>query len=1058
MFPSLSVFQLTNPGDLVWVDASFLQQFVSCTDHRLNFEESQNCSILQHRRQLCSHKIPGLHPRIARRGKLLTRQSYDAYVAALNQERRAFCGSYSRYDDFPLNDCVIVPTDNLVCDECLLEYRLELSSKLQLAEALFSIYHDLDQKERKFSVYLDPDESLGFDQNGYAYIVARKFATWFRNKVARFMKHNSSLVAAESVSGGLDLVDFSEFENNVELPAGSSEDESIAIRVNGAVTCESLCPYCLLRLLFGFFLPDSYFLLGRHGNMSANSSNNFIYVPWSTWSLIKGVFPNAIEHKRKRIEVFDECNSIAESPIGCEQCLEEGIAKTYARSNFSDLVRCCRESVSLRGLSNVEVIEMSKSLSCNRFYLVHKKGISSWQKFLSIVSRKDGEKRYVALPSGNSKWIHVGNIDETGLSAVDRSRLDFLSAMFCPVTCSEHGQAMRLALFRNVDIHVPNHPFNLDDDICLLEESSYLAYISYIGAAAVMLYPLDFDPNFHGATIQDFILDGADFFDRVLGQSSFHPSCIPVSRINQRVDTDRFVVENEHVAVLFQLEEASCSIESCQQNQNAWSRIVSDNDDASCAKNRHIQKGFANNPIDIDHEVEPVLVSPSYVDVKVLDVESDGDLDFVLTFLISIAGTQMSSENEDSQPHLRRSSRKRTSRYPVGCILDEETLEMKLDSNIAALRLLLLERCTKGTHFSLDHSLKLIVENPIASKNNAVAVLADANSKSEESDRSVDSSPLVKAIDLPFDVNSKTLREICEVGIGIPFNNSMSLSIVRQANLEKSAVSIPIDDLMGHLLSLATLAEDGDQSNSSKRSKRIRTEKGFLGTFLSSSDAVKAENSMDEVVVEGCAESETNEVETLDSVSVKPPADSSSPDALESKPTPVLAEMTDSPPTNRNKNGSSLVMKQSASERIANDRLDHKGIPTPTHREDPYRDCFEEDDSDEDIELLHHNPFSNQNRSTRGGPVVPCKPNVLNGHSFFGPSNGTTSIDAETLKRNCTKASQIVQLLISNPDVHQQEELCRLAAEHVVQGSPDKNAKDLVDTVYAKFLDMTLPY
>jgi hypothetical protein len=250
MFPSLAAFQLTNPADLVWVDTLFLQQFVACSDHRLYFDESQNCSILQHRKYLCAHKNPGLHPRIARRGKLLTRQSYDAYIVALNEERLVCNGANSTCDDLPMNDCVIVPVDNLVCPECTLEYRSELSNKLQLAEGILSIYHDLDQKERKFSVILDPDESLGYDQDGYAYIVSRKFATWFRNKVARFMKHNASLVSAESASGGLDLVDFSEFENTFKLPSGSSEDENIAIRVNGAVTCESLLLLCDLCFEF----------------------------------------------------------------------------------------------------------------------------------------------------------------------------------------------------------------------------------------------------------------------------------------------------------------------------------------------------------------------------------------------------------------------------------------------------------------------------------------------------------------------------------------------------------------------------------------------------------------------------------------------------------------------------------------------------------------------------------------------------------------------------------------------------------------------------------------
>lgn len=215
---------------------------MSCTDRRLNFEESKlsSQSVLQHRKYLCSHEFPGLHPRIARRGKLLSRQSYDAYVRSLNEERLTFIGDTASCSDIPVSDCLIGPANNLVCDDCLMEYRSELSQKLKLAEALVRIFHDLDQKETKCSLNCGAVEPSDSHANEYTYIVSRKFATWFRSKVSRFMKHNASVIAAESVAGGLDSIDFSEFEmkNSENLSSCSSVDESVAVRVNGSVTCE----------------------------------------------------------------------------------------------------------------------------------------------------------------------------------------------------------------------------------------------------------------------------------------------------------------------------------------------------------------------------------------------------------------------------------------------------------------------------------------------------------------------------------------------------------------------------------------------------------------------------------------------------------------------------------------------------------------------------------------------------------------------------------------------------------------------------------------------------
>ena len=760
--------------------------------------------------------------------------------------------------------------------------------------------------------------------------------------------------------------------------------------------------------------------------------------------MIKNLFPEAIEHKRKRHDDSVEDVSHSDCLVHCAQCLEEGIAKTSARSNLSDLAKFCRRLNALNGLSKDEIIELSKSPTCIRLYLVHRRGITAWHKFLSFLTRRDGVRRDLPLPSGQAPSIYISNVDDSTLSIVDRSRLDFLSAMVCPITCSQHGKAMRYALFQNVDIHDSHHPYQLNENICVFDENSYLAYTSYIGAAAVMLYPSETDSSIQGGTIQDFISDGADFFDRGLGHSSFHPSCIPVCRINGKVDTDRFVVANEKMAVLFQLEEASCCIDSCIQVYNDWHKIVTNDETASI-------------PIDVDNEVEQVSVTPSCVDIKVLDVEVDGHLDYVLSFLVSCAGAPISSELEESQPYLRRSSRKRISRYPVGCILDEETVEIRLDNNIAALRLLLLERCTKGTHFSLDHSLKLIIEN-----SKGVSALSGMSGIGND---------VIKAIDLPFDVNNKTIREMCEGCIGIPFDKSMSLVVIRQANVEKSSVSIPSDDLMGHLLSLASLSMEKDQSNSTKRSKRSRTEKGFSGTFLSSFDTVKSVNSLDdEVVVEGCVEQpkSSNSAGLLDPARNKPVVGTISPNVSSSMTIPIVADKKDVSYTSVVKNGKSLSPR--SPERVSEDSRNRNDNPALFREEKATRDCFEDDDSDTDIELLQHSPFSKKPRSqekpTSNQTVsdASTNPKVLSGvfESISDVrSNGNSSSHglSNVGGGNQALVTRVVQLLLSNPDVHNKnEEICRVAAENAVQMNPTiRNANDLVDSAYSLFLEWTLP-
>jgi hypothetical protein len=247
MFPSISYFRQTNPGDMVWVETSFLLQFMSCMDRNFKFVESENEAILRHRKLLCSHKHPRLHPRVARRGKLLTKKSYDAYIAALQNEISVHCAS--NLNDSALNDYLIVPIDNLICEECSREYRSELSDKLKLAQTLIRLYRDLDPKEKK----LPPDETGGNECDQEAFIVSRKFITWFRNKFLRFIKQCTLSIGAESVAEGLDCIDFSEFASKrvPHVPTGSPEDEGIAVQVNGAVTCE-LYGVCLIGILLRY--------------------------------------------------------------------------------------------------------------------------------------------------------------------------------------------------------------------------------------------------------------------------------------------------------------------------------------------------------------------------------------------------------------------------------------------------------------------------------------------------------------------------------------------------------------------------------------------------------------------------------------------------------------------------------------------------------------------------------------------------------------------------------------------------------------------------------------
>ena len=254
VLPLLRFFDATatDPNNLVWVEASFLRQFLSCNE--LLIAQLEHNDIQSHRDLLCSHENPALHPRIARRGKLLPKEAYDSLMDIIDGEINDTVGS-----DTPnpvKNDLLISPKYNLVCEYCMQHYRSELVSKVNFASSVKYLYDELDPKELK---HIQPGDKILEENEIYVYMVSRKFVTWFRTKTLRFMKQAiipklepklqpDVHITTKSIAVGLDGLDINEFWNLRESVAsvgtvtasGIGEDEGVAIRVNGPLTCEFL--------------------------------------------------------------------------------------------------------------------------------------------------------------------------------------------------------------------------------------------------------------------------------------------------------------------------------------------------------------------------------------------------------------------------------------------------------------------------------------------------------------------------------------------------------------------------------------------------------------------------------------------------------------------------------------------------------------------------------------------------------------------------------------------------------------------------------------------------
>lgn len=252
----------------------------------------------------------------------------------------------------------------------------------------------------------------------------------------------------------------------------------------------------------------------------------------------------------------------------------------------------------------------------------------------------------------------------------------------------------------------------------------------------------------------------------------------------------------------------------------------------STDKNRPDRKRPLKDPpeviqIDDDAGSAPNSGVQNCFQLRVFQVDSNAttfdDIHSSLSRCCNGSGNQ--SPEESRGGFVRRSSRKRKNRYPIGAIENEDTVRADLDRNIAATRLLLLEHCHSATPFEVHHRLILAV---------SVRKRKDFfNTSLENTD-----APF-QLIELKFDMNPLNLRDLCEQNAGRVFGSDFdpeeSVVLIRQAC--ENNTNMPKEELFDHLIAVA------NPNHIEDKTKKHRTERGFTGTFLSSSIPAKKDQS-----------------------------------------------------------------------------------------------------------------------------------------------------------------------------------------------------------------------
>lgn len=445
------------------------------------------------------------------------------------------------------------------------------------------------------------------------------------------------------------------------------------------------------------------------------------------------------------------------------------------REYLSELLRfkidTCRPDEALELERNKD--EDSDSDSDYSYRIIHSDDWTIWNRFLQAAKRQLNSGEISDQAKAVLKPANAWDLNKyTSIGDVSGTTAEFLSNTIHPFVCRAHGLPIESAIFRTKDT-----PYRLNEaKLLILGEPAYKKLTSHWERVA-----------------REVLVTVADT-ETTSPVQWLHPS---FRRQQQRDTGTSFVISSDQVSMRFTLESQVCTDPECNSNYCTWLN--------SCKT----PGSAAHEPIAIDMDV----MSPPGLTLSVYEVEPGTSMENFLADKNS--SPEDSSSPADLVQSLRRSTRKRKSRYPRGCILSEESLKVNLQSNVAALRLLLLERCTAGTLYEVSHTVQLIVPPDEA--------------KGWES----------LLIDLPLDKSNEKLEDVISEGLKTPFaeiptSRVCNICITRQ-NLEMAG-KLPKEALLDHFMSLS--------SDVQPDRKKRHVERGFTGTFLSSVSKSDDNNSM----------------------------------------------------------------------------------------------------------------------------------------------------------------------------------------------------------------------
>jgi len=536
----------------------------------------------------------------------------------------------------------------------------------------------------------------------------------------------------------------------------------------------------------------------------------------------------------------------------CSECKVSEDASNNVRDKLMEYLCNTPKPAQFAPLAFREIINREVSGDGSSVYrIVHKNDIEAWQLFLREFRRKDAGKKPEPLDQFVKNLLSPGATclvplepvsNESNLDESDKKRLETLSTLLSPIVCSKHRMPIRDALFdfdgsdKDPKTDCPRALNN--DRVAVLDESTYDEYLVGLVAVTGMIQLTGEDATSDEVSCR--IQDAHDFRQKTK-IDTFHP----VFRSSWSDTTNSrsceiFSLCSENLmGMKFNLMGSCCADQGCNQDFVGWEKSLTKKSQtgAPVRKNATKSVGSGSNdaPIVLDSDAEDGFedLGKRSFSLRVFEFEAGTDVETAQAAFTRTASSFF------SEP--RRSRRSRRGRFPDGPVQSEISIEVRMDHNVAALRLAITQGCTDGSTYELKHTLRLFVTKPLEFPSTDI----------EESKQEFPPfSTKPRAIDLAYNLNSTSLLDICENVLEeklIPatFNPSVHMVVVRQPDVDVSAQDMSDEMMMEELIDCSNLSsgskEVGFTTGKSKSTTRT-AERGFTGTLLSGAPMPKKDD------------------------------------------------------------------------------------------------------------------------------------------------------------------------------------------------------------------------